>query len=176
MPASETLPAFTAIVADLGETAGVIWKMLAKTFEHGGESMIRGIKLVGLFLAMVCLWSLPALAIEHTKDSLTTVQEGLRKETAVLLDVREKNEWDAGHLEQARFVPLTELKKGAKDAEYVAKLAKDVPKDKVVYCHCRSGKRAITAGDILKELGYDVRPLAAGYEDLLKAGFPPAKK
>jgi rhodanese-related sulfurtransferase len=49
------------------------------------------------------------------------------------------------------------------------------PKDKIIYCHCRSGRRCLTAADILKKQGYDVRPLKAGYEDLLKAGFPQAK-
>ena len=48
---------------------------------------------------------------------------------------------------------------------------KQLPKDKVIYCHCRAGGRALLAADILKKLGYDVRPMKEGYEDLLKAGF-----
>ena len=31
------------------------------------------------------------------------------------------------------------------------------------------------AGNLLEKLGYDVRPLSAGFEDLLEAGFPTAK-
>ena len=33
----------------------------------------------------------------------------------------------------------------------------------------------LAASDILSKLGYDIRPLAAGYKDLLEAGFVPAK-
>ena len=35
---------------------------------------------------------------------------------------------------------------------------------------------ALTAADLLKKQGYDVRPLKDGYKDLLKAGFPKAEK
>jgi rhodanese-related sulfurtransferase len=47
-----------------------------------------------------------------------------------------------------------------------------LPKEKVIYCHCRSGGRCLTAAEILKKLGYDVRPLKPGYRDLVEAGFP----
>jgi len=33
------------------------------------------------------------------------------------------------------------------------------------------GVRALKAAKILEKLGYNVRPLKAGYEDLVKAGF-----
>ena len=45
----------------------------------------------------------------HTQDSLATVKERLDEDKAVLLDVREKNEWEEGHLRQARLLPLTEI-------------------------------------------------------------------
>jgi rhodanese-related sulfurtransferase len=50
-----------------------------------------------------------------------------------------------------------------------------VPKDKIIYTHCKAGGRALTCGDILKAQGYDVRPLKPGYEDLIKAGFQKAR-
>ena len=112
---------------------------------------------------------------EHTKDSLDKVKEGLSQKKAVLVDVREQNEWDEGHLAGATLVPLSQLNEKAKSKEFAAQLSKDLPKDKIVYCHCRAGKRALAAGDILKELGYDVRPLKAGYQELIEAGFPQAK-
>lgn len=110
------------------------------------------------------------LAAEHTKDSLDTVKSALKDKTAVLVDVREQREWDNGHLDDAILVPLTRLE--TIDAET---LARQLPKDKIIYCHCAAGRRALTAGDILKKHGYDVRPLKPGYGALLSEGFPKAK-
>lgn len=109
-------------------------------------------------------------AAEHTKDSLETVKEKLAQEKAVLIDVREQDEWDAGHLQGAVLLPLSQLK----DAGAAEEAVKVLPKKKILYCHCKAGRRALTAGDILKKLGYDVRPLKQGYDELLKAGFPKA--
>jgi rhodanese-related sulfurtransferase len=111
-------------------------------------------------------------AAEHTKDSLATVKERLKDKSAILVDVREQKEWDEGHIQDAQLVPLSKLKVNA-DAE---KLTKDLPKKKIVYCHCGAGVRALTATDLLKKQGYDVRPLKDGYKDLIKAGFPKAEK
>jgi len=127
---------------------------------------IQVVMLVGL-----AVLSSQATAAEHTKDTLDTVKKALADDKAVLLDVREKSEWDDGHLKDAKLLPLSVLKEGAK-AEDVAKVA---PKDKIIYCHCGSGARCLKAADELKKLGYDVRPLKPGYMDLLKAGFAPAK-
>ena len=113
------------------------------------------------------------LATEHTKDSLKTVKANLTKKKAILIDVREKQEWDAGHLQDARLVPLSKLRK---IKTITKKLAKELPKDKIIYCHCRSGGRVLVATEILKKYGYDIRPLKKGYADLLKAGFLQAKK
>jgi rhodanese-related sulfurtransferase len=128
-----------------------------------------------LTLAALCL-AATALGSEHTKDSLETVRKNLAEKKAVLLDVREQKEWDRGHLKQAQLVPLSELTKSTGDPAARQKLEKALPKDRIVYCHCARGVRALMAGDILKNLGYDVRPLAAGFEELGKAGFEVEKK
>jgi len=127
-----------------------------------------------LFGAMVVVAGLmtTARAAEHTKDTTETVKNAVAADRAVLLDVREQSEWDDGNLKDAKLLPLSVLKAGAK-AEDVAKI---IPKDKIVYCHCGSGVRCLKAADELKKLGYDVRPLKPGYADLLKAGFAPATK
>lgn len=124
-------------------------------------------------LLLVMVWGLPgsANAAEHTTDTLDTVKQKVKEQQALLVDVREVKEWDEGHLADARLSPLSQLQNEAE----LAKQLKNLPKDKIIYCHCRSGRRCLTAADILKKQGYDVRPLKAGYEDLLKAGFPQAK-
>lgn len=126
-----------------------------------------GIMIVGLSSLIS-----PARAVDHTKDTLEEVKKAIADEKAVLLDVREKSEWDDGHLKDAKFLPLSALTGDPKPED----VAKVVPKGKIVYCHCGSGKRSLKAAEVLMKLGYDVRPLKSGYADLLKAGFPPAQK
>ena len=113
--------------------------------------------------------------IDHTKDSLDTVKAALAKNEAVLLDVREKGEWNQGHLEGALLVPLSWLKTEAKGEQFAEHVGEKVPAKKILYLHCRSGGRVIAAAGLLKKAGYDVRPLKQGYDDLREAGFPAAK-
>ena len=111
-------------------------------------------------------------ALEHTKDSPEAVKKALAAKTAVLIDVRELKEWEAGHLQDAALFPLSKIKEGTT----VEELAKLLPKGKVVYLHCRAGGRCMTAAEILVKQGYDVRPLKIGYDDLIKLGFPKAEE
>ena len=125
-----------------------------------------------LFLLGMSCGAVPGLAAEHTKDSLDSVKKAVADNKAVLLDVREKAEWEQGHLRDAKFLALSALRRGIKADE----LDRQLPKDKVIYCHCASGVRCLQAADILKKNGYDVRPLKAGYKELVKSGFTRADK
>lgn len=112
----------------------------------------------------------------HTTDSLKTVAKNLAGKKAVLLDVREQREWDRGHLKAAKLLPLSKLRKAAGQPKEMKRLVKGLPKKGIIYCHCRSGGRVLIAAPILRKLGFTVRPLSAGYRDLLKAGFVKAEK
>jgi rhodanese-related sulfurtransferase len=112
-----------------------------------------------------------SVADEHTKDTPADVKKAIENKSAILIDVREQSEWDEGHLKDARLVPLSKLKKDEAKA-----LIKDLPKDMVIYCHCKSGIRSLDAAEILQKLGFRVKPLKPGYKDLLDAGFPKADK
>lgn len=114
-----------------------------------------------------------ACAADHTTDTLDTVKKNVadKDKKAVIVDVREEGEWKDGHLKDATLLPLSELKGGV-TAE---KLKEKLGDAKVLYLHCGSGKRCLTAADLLKKQGYDVRPLKEGYADLVKAGFEKAK-
>jgi phage shock protein E len=125
-------------------------------------------------------WVIPAVAVagvacaaDHATDSLDTVKQTVadKDKKAVIVDVREENEWKAGHLKDATLLPLSDLKAGV-TAERLKEKLGDA---KVLYLHCGSGKRCLTAADLLKKQGYDVRPLKDGYADLVKAGFEKAK-
>lgn len=114
-------------------------------------------------------------ADEHTKVPLPKVVEQVTKKQASIIDVREPEEWDRGHLQAAHSFPMSVLKRASTDETVQESLAKSLPKDKPVYCHCAKGVRALIAAEMLTKLGYDVRPLAAGYHQLVQAGFEPAK-
>jgi rhodanese-related sulfurtransferase len=112
----------------------------------------------------------PAAAAGHTKDPLPAVQQAVAAGQAVIVDVREPDEWAQGHIAGARLVPLSALEAGVDPA----RLAQVLPKDKIIYCHCLAGGRCLEAAAILGPLGYDVRPLKPGYPQLIQAGFPAA--
>ena len=141
-------------------------------------NLLRRRFLVAVIAALVVMTGLPnaTLAAEHTKDSLATVKKNVAKKKAVIIDVREQREWNAGHLKGAILVPLSELRAGGDDKEFIERLKKRLPADTILYCHCRSGGRVLPASDILHKLKYDARPLKTGYAGLLRAGFKKAGK
>ncbi len=55
---------------------------------------------------------------------------------AVLLDVRELDEWQAGHAHDAQFIPLGE----------VASRTSELPSDRRIVAICRAGSRSDKAG------------------------------
>ena len=105
----------------------------------------------------------------HTVDTIDTVRQLVTEKSAVLVDVREQDEWNAGHLADAAFLPLSSLQ-----GPGLAAALQKLPKDKPVYLHCKSGGRVLMCAEILQGKGYDIRPLRAGYESLLQAGFKKA--
>ncbi|MDP9241426.1 MAG: rhodanese-like domain-containing protein [Actinomycetota bacterium] len=78
----------------------------------------------------------------------------------VLLDVREIDEWAAGHAAAATHVPLGELR------------ADTVPQDTAVVAVCRSGVRSGQATHALRGVGFDARNLTGGMQAWAKAGLP----
>ncbi|MEA5082523.1 MAG: FAD-dependent oxidoreductase [Lachnospiraceae bacterium] len=62
----------------------------------------------------------------------------------VIIDVREPHEYEAGHIKEAKNIPLSELRERLDE----------IPKDKPVYLHCRSGQRSYNAVLALQNAGY----------------------
>lgn len=125
-----------------------------------------GILQITILLGLGCL----AAAAEHTKDALATIKQNVEDDNAVLVDVREKKEWDAGHIEGAIFLPLSAVQDGLSKDEL-----EPLPKDKVLYVHCVVGRRALTAANALEKAGYKVQPMKPGYKEMIDAGFKKAK-
>ena len=79
---------------------------------------------------------------------------GYRK--AQLIDVREPNEFDNGHILGARNIPLSQMK---------ARL-QEIRPDKPVYLYCQSGMRSGRAAQLLHRKGYkDLSHLKGGFKD-----------
>jgi rhodanese-related sulfurtransferase len=79
---------------------------------------------------------------------------------AVLVDVREPQEWAAGHAPQAQHRPLGGLDANALDP--------GLP----VIAICRSGNRSGKAADLLAAAGVPVYNLAGGMKAWAQSGLP----
>ena len=84
---------------------------------------------------------------------------------AVLLDVREDGEWQAGHAQQA-----THLGKGVLERD----LEKQVPDSNTeIIMYCGGGYRSILTADVAQRMGYRrVVSLIGGYKALVQAQWP----
>jgi rhodanese-related sulfurtransferase len=82
---------------------------------------------------------------------------------AVILDVREQDEWDAGHAPTAVHIPLTELP---------ARLGELPSTDGTLPIVCRGGGRSARATQWLAAQGYDVVNIDGGMKAWVQAGKP----
>lgn len=88
-----------------------------------------------------------------------------KKEKAVILDVRDPNEYTAGHLPGAINVSRGTLEFGI--------WSKVPDQNAKIYVYCRSGGRAALATKTLQDLGYKNAVLMdAKYEDWIKKDYP----
>ena len=87
--------------------------------------------------------------------------QALLDDGAFLLDVREQDEWDAGHAPVATHVPL---------ATVPAALER-IPTDRPVVVICRSGRRSDEAAHWLVHQGRDARNLDGGMQAWAMVGY-----
>ncbi|STO08850.1 rhodanese-like domain-containing protein [Exiguobacterium aurantiacum] len=81
---------------------------------------------------------------EITKIDVETLQNRLENDDITLIDVREVEEYEGGHIEGAVNAPLSTLN------ETELPYAKDDP----IYIICRSGNRSAQAARLLNDRGY----------------------
>lgn len=80
----------------------------------------------------------------------------------VFIDVREQDEYDAGHIPGVTLIPL-----GSVPARM-----NEIPKDKTVVAVCRSGNRSGQATQFLRDQGFDnVHNMAGGMNQWSQAGY-----
>ncbi len=92
------------------------------------------------------------------------VADLLRSADVQLADVREKNEWDAGHIPGAVHVPKSYLEQWAEDR---------IPdKDRTTVLYCAGGVRSVMAADTLRRLGYtNLISMTGGFNRWKDSGF-----
>jgi rhodanese-related sulfurtransferase len=146
----------------------------------GGEKEMKKRMLVWM-LSLVVVFSMLSLALAQppmvkemvakTKASIKTVSAADvkaaidKKENAVILDVRDPNEYAAGHLPGAINVSRGTLE--------FAIWGKVQDQNAKIYVYCKTAGRSTLATKTLNDLGYKNAVLMdALFEDWIKAGYP----
>jgi len=80
----------------------------------------------------------------------------------VLLDVRNADEWEAGHAAGAQWTPLPDLER----------VRFELPINRRIVCVCRSGARSGRATETLRSWGFDAVNMAGGMQAWAAAGLP----
>lgn len=78
--------------------------------------------------------------------SLDELKQGLADGSILLVDIRERNEWDAGHIPGASFHPLSAFDPAALPKAHAGQR---------VVLHCRSGRRTLMALEAAQAAGRD---------------------
>ena len=93
---------------------------------------------------------------DYKQVNVDKVRELVEK-GAFIVDIREKYEYKRGHINGAVNIPLSELRSRMSE----------IPKDRPVYLHCRSGQRSYNAVMALQNSGYgNVCNIAGSFLDL----------
>ena len=83
----------------------------------------------------------------YQQISQEEAKEMMDTQDVIILDVREQDEYDSGHIPGAVLLPV-----GTIDEETAAEVIPE--KDSTVLVYCRSGNRSKTAASALAGLGY----------------------
>jgi rhodanese-related sulfurtransferase len=99
---------------------------------------------------------------QHQFPTVTVAEAAERPAGAVLLDVREDDEWAEAHAPDAVHIPMGRL------------TPDNLPEGRPVYCICRSGNRSARVVDVLTAAGVDARNVVGGMHAWAAAGLPVA--
>jgi rhodanese-related sulfurtransferase len=134
-------------------------RTLARSLEAVGFHSLRGFVAGGIAAwqaADLPTASTPAIDPEELAERLSTGD-------MTLLDVREDDEWEEGHVAGSRHVPYHELRDGPPS---------DLPRDKPLAVACSAGTRSSLAASLLRRAGVErvVHVTDGGIEDLERLG------
>ena len=109
---------------------------------------------------------LVAEAKKHiTEISAQDAAAKLNSGDAVVVDVRDKDEWDEGHIPGAMH-----MSRGTIELDIEEKISDP---DTMIICHCGGGGRSALTAETLQKMGYkNVRSMAGGLRAWKAAGLP----
>lgn len=81
-----------------------------------------------------------------------------------ILDVREQWEWDAGHIDGALHIPLTQVMAGQEQGR--------LDRERPVVVVCKTGNRSELASVMLQARGFKAENFEGGTEAWVAAGLP----
>ena len=103
-----------------------------------------------------------------TEISPTDAASKTKSSNTVIVDVREKDEWDEQHIPDA-----VHMSRGMLEFEIEDKFP---DREMTIICHCGGGGRSALAAESLQKMGYkNVRSMAGGFKAWKAAGLPTAK-
>lgn len=115
------------------------------------------------------LWSFFGSRVSGISEINTLEATRLMNEDALMLDVREDNEWAVGHIPNAKHIRLGQL------SDQLSQLEKF--KDQPIVVYCRSGNRSGRACALLKKAGFaNANNLAGGITAWEQANLPITRK
>jgi rhodanese-related sulfurtransferase len=107
----------------------------------------------------------PVAAVEPREVANRMNGNGEQGKKPLLLDVRQPEEFRAGHIQGAKLVPLGDLRQRIKE----------LPQDRQIICVCRSGNRSGSATRMLASAGYEVANMRGGMIGWMQSGLPVKK-
>lgn len=88
-------------------------------------------------------YALTGKGLVSSKRAKSMINSG---DIKLVIDVRTKFEWDRGHYEGAKHIPVTSLKESK---------FKGVPRDTGILVYCNTGQRARSAADAIRGYGFE---------------------
>lgn len=135
------------------------------------EFFRQNVLLIGLAIGSGLALLLPMLSRSTAGISVLSVTEAvmlMSRKSALVLDVREPDEFAQGHLQGARNVPLSQLSARLKELEKF--------RDKPVLVVCERGRRANAAAKLLKAQSFTtLNILKGGMQAWIDAKMPSSK-
>ena len=106
-------------------------------------------RMISLLLALLLLAGCSGNSADGAYQQITQeeAKEMMDTQEVIILDVREQDEYDSGHIPGAVLLPVDSI-----DETTAAEVIPE--KDSAVLVYCRSGNRSKTASSTLAELGY----------------------
>jgi rhodanese-related sulfurtransferase len=122
--------------------------------------------LIAIFSGIMLFWSLLGNRLRRIKDINTVAAlQLINHKNALVLDVRDTDEFNAGHILNAKQIPVLKLKERIGEVERY--------REQPIVVVCRSGNRSATACTVMAARGFkQVYNLSGGMMAWQKAGLP----